>query len=92
MCCQIIRGPSVRECFVERLVLIMPKGRIEILKEYCKSCSLCVDACPKKVLKISDKINSKGHRYVEQAGDDCIGCGICAVRCPDAVIEVYREA
>lgn len=69
----------------------MPKGRVEILNEYCKSCSLCVDACPKKVLRISDKINDKGYRYVEQVGEDCIGCGICAVRCPDAVIEVFRE-
>lgn len=69
----------------------MPKGRVEILNEYCKSCSLCVDTCPKKVLRISDKINDKGYRYVEQAGEDCIGCGICAVRCPDAVIEVFRE-
>lgn len=69
----------------------MPKGRVEILNTYCKSCSLCVDACPKKVLRISDRINNKGYRYVEQFGEDCIGCGICAVRCPDGVIEVFRE-
>ena len=69
----------------------MPKGRVDILSEYCKSCSLCVDSCPTKVLKISNKINSKGYRYAEQVGDGCIGCGICAVRCPDAAIEVFRE-
>lgn len=68
----------------------MPKGRLEILSEYCKSCSLCVGACPKKVLQISDRINSKGYRHVIQANDECIGCGICATVCPDAVIEVFR--
>ncbi|MDL2298553.1 4Fe-4S binding protein [Synergistaceae bacterium OttesenSCG-928-D05] len=69
----------------------MPKGRVEIAEEFCKSCLLCVDVCPKKVLAISDKINAKGYRVVHQATDDCIGCGMCAVRCPDAVLEVYRE-
>ena len=70
----------------------MPKGRVEILEQYCKSCSMCVEACPKSVLEISDKINKKGYRPVEAARPvDCIGCGMCAMRCPDAVIRVFRE-
>lgn len=69
----------------------MPKGRVEIAEEYCKSCALCVDVCPKQVLQISDKINAKGYRVVHQVSDACIGCGMCAVRCPDAVLEVFRE-
>ena len=69
----------------------MPKGRVVILEQYCKSCSMCVEACPKKVLAISDKINQKGYRPVKAVNDGCIGCGICAMRCPDAVIKVFRE-
>lgn len=71
----------------------MPKGRVEIMEEYCKSCSLCVEACPKKVLAISDKINPKGYRPVAVVnGEECIGCGLCAMRCPDAAIRVFRTA
>jgi 2-oxoglutarate ferredoxin oxidoreductase subunit delta len=43
-----------------------------------------------KVLKISDRINAKGHRPVEQYKNGCIGCGMCALSCPDAAIEVYK--
>lgn len=69
----------------------MAKGRITVAEEYCKSCGLCVDACPKKVLRIADHLNAKGYRPVEQYKDGCIGCALCALTCPDAVIEVFRE-
>ena len=68
----------------------MPKGRIEVLEEKCKSCGLCVDACPNKVLKIPDRINSKGYRPAEQYKDGCVACKMCAMMCPDVAIEVYR--
>ncbi|MDD4836722.1 MAG: 4Fe-4S dicluster domain-containing protein [Synergistales bacterium] len=68
----------------------MAKGRIVIAEEYCKSCGVCVAACPVKVLRISENLNSKGHRPVEQYKEGCIGCGMCAISCPDAVIEVYK--
>ena len=69
----------------------MAKGRITVSEEYCKSCGLCVDAFPMKVLRISDHLNDKGYRPVEQFKEGCIGCAMCAMTCPDAVIEVYRE-
>ena len=69
----------------------MAKGRITVSEEYCKSCELCVDACPMKVLRISDHLHDKGYRPVEQFKEGCIGCAMCAMTCPDAVIEVYRE-
>ncbi|HOB10330.1 MAG: 4Fe-4S binding protein [Acetomicrobium sp.] len=68
----------------------MPKGRIEVLEEMCKSCGLCVEACPNKVLKISDRINSKGYRPAEQYKEGCVACKMCAMMCPDVAIEVYR--
>ena len=70
----------------------MAKGKVEIRAERCKSCGYCVKFCPKKVLAIGDKVNSKGYQYVVAANpDDCIGCAACGVVCPDAAIEVYRE-
>ena len=37
----------------------MPKGRVLIDDERCKECSLCVNACPFGVLRISERINTR---------------------------------
>ena len=68
------------------------KGKVEINIEACKSCLFCVQTCPKKVLNITEEVNSKGYQYVVPVNpDDCIGCGMCATICPDAAITVYKE-
>lgn len=58
----------------------------------CKGCGLCVDACPKQVLRLAeDKINKKGHHPVEAANpENCIACAFCATMCPDCVIKIER--
>lgn len=69
----------------------MAKGRVEINPESCKSCQYCVISCPKNVLAVGDKVNSKGYPYVVAKNpDDCIGCAMCANICPDSAIEVWR--
>ena len=60
--------------------------------EYCKGCGLCVDACPKKILRIDhSSINQKGHTPVQLTDERaCSGCALCALMCPDCVITVER--
>ncbi len=66
-------------------------GRVEINKERCKGCSLCVHACPQKILTIGEVVNSKGHYSVKMNDDKkCTGCAFCALICPDLALEVYR--
>jgi len=70
----------------------MAKGKIEILGELCKGCNLCVDACPKKILRLGAKTNAKGYNIVECTDESaCNGCTFCAVMCPDVVINVYKD-
>ena len=59
----------------------------------CKGCGLCVDACQKKILRLSpDQINTKGHHPAECVDQDkCISCAFCATMCPDCVIKVEKE-
>jgi 2-oxoglutarate ferredoxin oxidoreductase subunit delta len=66
-------------------------GEIIINVERCKGCELCVEACPKESIEISDSINSKGYQFAIKVNDLCNGCGSCALVCPDAVITVYRK-
>ncbi len=69
------------------------RGKLTFTIDLCKGCGLCVNTCPKKLLKISEEtINKKGHYVVELTNEDqCVGCASCAVMCPDCVIKVERE-
>ncbi|MBR5554384.1 4Fe-4S binding protein [bacterium] len=68
-------------------------SRIVIDKNKCKACYLCINECPKKLLKIGNETNSLGNHVVEfvDLKKECLGCAMCATRCPDlAITEVYR--
>lgn len=68
----------------------MPKVVFD--EDRCKGCELCTTVCPKKIVKMSSKINVKGyHPAMVEEQDKCIGCAFCATICPDTVIEVYKE-
>lgn len=67
------------------------KGYIEVDRELCKGCELCISFCPKDAISLSDKLNSSG--YLPACFSDngeCTGCAICALVCPEVAIEVYR--
>ena len=67
------------------------QGYIEIDKDKCKGCELCVVACPKDIIRMSKDVNGKGYHYAEFFNPEpCVGCADCAVVCPDGVITVYR--
>lgn len=68
------------------------KGYIEVDRERCKGCGLCVEACPKDCLRLSECVNRMGYYYVEQQRPEaCTSCTACGVMCPDGCITVYRE-
>ena len=70
-------------------------NRIKINKEKCKACYLCIEICPKKLIRKGEETNSLGNFPVEffDPENQCIGCAMCAMRCPDlAITEVKREA
>jgi len=75
------------------------KGRIQINKERCKGCGLCILVCPLKQIEISDQLNTKGYypaRFLEEdvcesEETKCTGCSLCGIMCPDVAIEVYRD-
>lgn len=66
------------------------KGAIEVDREKCKGCGVCVTNCPTDSIQLSKMVNNKGYHYAEMISEACIGCSSCAIVCPDSVISVYR--
>ena len=70
-------------------------GRIRIQEELCKGCELCVHFCPKGLIRMSPRFNSKGYCVSEFSANgepdkQCTGCAVCATICPDVAIKVWR--
>jgi 2-oxoglutarate ferredoxin oxidoreductase subunit delta len=66
-------------------------GKVDFREDRCKGCALCVEACPKGILRLSERLNASGFNPAECVSQEaCIACGFCARMCPDAVIEVRR--
>jgi len=71
----------------------MPRrAYIEIDKERCKGCGLCISVCPQKLIAFSEDFNAKGYHPAELVDPEgkCIGCGFCYMTCPDTSIKVYK--
>ncbi len=66
-------------------------NRIEVDRDRCKGCGLCVVTCPRQIVELGQDINLKGYHFAVQTdADRCIACKMCAVICPDVAITVYR--
>ena len=68
-------------------------AKVTFNDDLCQGCSLCVAACPKKIVGIMDRLNVKGYHPAGIAEDkekDCIACAFCAVMCPQTIIKVEK--
>ena len=66
-------------------------AKITMYEDRCKGCGLCALPCPKKIMRLSDRINVRGYHPSECVDmEQCIGCAFCARMCPDCVIEVEK--
>ena len=65
---------------------------IKVNNSRCKSCYLCINACPKGLIKKSNETNRLGDYLVEfqDQKNECLGCAMCAIRCPEIAIEVFK--
>ncbi|MDR0656488.1 MAG: ferredoxin family protein [Treponema sp.] len=67
------------------------KGKVEIDRELCKGCLLCIRACPVKVLEQDMGANSFGvYPSAPVHAEKCIACGNCYTVCPDVCITVFE--
>ena len=57
--------------------------KISVRREWCKSCGICIEFCPKDVLVSDDQ-----GKPIPENIDACTKCGLCELRCPDFAITV----
>jgi len=68
-------------------------SKIELKKEWCKGCNLCIEICPKDVFDRESKISSRGFReIIIKHAEKCTGCMLCEMLCPDLVITIEKES
>lgn len=66
-------------------------AKIIIDEEKCKGCRLCLSVCPKNLITMSQRLNSKGYYPAGQVKEEeCTACGLCYLICPDVAIEVWK--
>lgn len=56
---------------------------VNVIKEKCKGCSICVKNCPFEAITLENKI--------AVIGPSCTGCGVCVEKCPFKAIEKVEE-
>ena len=67
------------------------KYQVVINSEQCDGCKICIEFCPKELLKESEQTNSRMLHYVEIINsDDCLGCKQCERLCPTTSIFIYE--
>ena len=60
----------------------------------CKSCYLCADVCPKRLIKRDGIIGKTGQPIAKfnDQNNECLACSQCAIVCPDlAITDVVKE-
>lgn len=68
------------------------RGKVEVNRDECKGCGLCVESCSAHSLELSPELNRYGVHTAQLKADLCSGCGVCYYVCPEpGAITVYRR-
>lgn len=60
---------------------------LNIRREWCKGCGICIAFCPKKILDFG-----RDGKVEVINEEECSRCGLCEERCPDYAIKVEGES
>lgn len=59
---------------------------VQVKRNWCKKCHICIEICPKKVL--AD--DAEGYAYPAEP-ERCNNCAQCEWICPDFAIEITEK-
>jgi 2-oxoglutarate ferredoxin oxidoreductase subunit delta len=65
---------------------------IQINKDACKGCGICIAMCPVKILEFSNDLNKAGVHYPKVIDEtECTECENCMIYCPDFAMVVIKN-
>ena len=67
----------------------VPRGEVYLIPDRCKECKMCIQFCPRRVLRVSTHTNSKGYHVpeIDPANQgECVHCEFCTLVCPEFAI------
>ena len=65
---------------------------VQIDKDACKGCGICIAMCPMQILEFSDDLNNRGVRYPKVTMEEkCTKCANCMIYCPDFAVVVNKD-
>ncbi len=65
---------------------------IEINRDWCKCCYLCIAVCPLNVYTCSDYVGEKGVAIpLASNPEKCVQYSLCEMMCPDMAITVHAK-
>ena len=68
------------------------KRMVQINKDACKGCGICIAMCPVKILVFSDELNSRGVHFPRITDEEkCTECENCMIYCPDFAMVVIKN-
>ncbi len=73
----------------------IPRGQVYLIPDRCKECDICIQFCPRQVLRKSALANGKGYHYPEVVpgkGAECVHCQFCSLVCPEFAIFTQEVA
>ena len=69
-------------------------NHIEIDRDRCKACRLCIDVCHRHILDLAEELNAKGYHPIAALHnpEECTACALCGMVCPEGSIAIYKIA
>lgn len=66
---------------------------VQINKDACKGCGICIVMCPVKILEFSGELNNRGVHFPKITDEEkCTKCENCMIYCPDFAMVVSEDA
>ncbi len=65
-------------------IQISPQKKLVLTVNWCKSCGICMEICPRGVLG-AEEVTKK---VILITPERCNGCGLCEISCPDYVFTI----
>lgn len=70
----------------EQELQISPTKKLVVTVNWCKSCGICMELCPRDVLGEAEVTQN----VILIAPEKCNGCGLCELICPDYVFTILE--